>query len=300
MLAFERGRAAGADGFEIDVRLAADGEVVVIHDATVDRTTDSRGSVSSLTAAQLAKVDAAYWFDPSGGFPLRGSGVGVPRLAEAIHAHPDAVVIVELKEDNPDAARSDDRGRPWRGRPRPGHASGPSRRRALRTSGALEPDLPTERGHERGRAWRSTGRGCTWPLGRPKYRGFQVPEAFGATRVVTPQFIRTAHAAGVPVQVWTVDEEQDMRRLLEWGVDGLITDRPECRRKGRPKRIGVASLADVYDGAGAHRACDSADAAAAASAARATRPARHPRQAREPQPDRRVQGPRRPEPHRVS
>jgi glycerophosphoryl diester phosphodiesterase len=56
---------------------------------------------------------------------------------------------------------------------------------------------------------------------------FQVPEKAGIIRVVTPGFVRRAHAAGVPVQVWTVDREADMRRLLGWGVDAIITDRPD-------------------------------------------------------------------------
>jgi glycerophosphoryl diester phosphodiesterase len=237
MLAFERGRAAGADGFEIDVRLAADGEVVVIHDATLDRTTDARGSVSSLTAAQLAKVDAAHWFDPSGGFPLRGGGVGVPRLAEALHAYPDAVFIVELKEDNPETARRTiDVVRAGRAVDRV--MIGSFSRRALTEVRRLQPDLPTGAATSETRMALYKSR-LHLPLGRPKYRAFQVPEAFGVTRVVTPQFIRTAHAAGVPVQVWTVDEEPDMRRLLEWGVDGLITDRPGVA--ARVVRTGSAS-----------------------------------------------------------
>jgi glycerophosphoryl diester phosphodiesterase len=62
---------------------------------------------------------------------------------------------------------------------------------------------------------------------RPAYRALQVPERSGRTRVVSPRFIRLAHGAGVPVQVWTVNGEDDMRRLLDWGVDALITDRPD-------------------------------------------------------------------------
>jgi glycerophosphoryl diester phosphodiesterase len=66
-----------------------------------------------------------------------------------------------------------------------------------------------------------------------RYRAFQVPEAVGRTRVVSPRFVRAAHAAGLVVQVWTVNEEADMRRLLAWGVDGLITDRPDVALRVR-------------------------------------------------------------------
>ena len=66
-----------------------------------------------------------------------------------------------------------------------------------------------------------------WPLGRTKYREFQVPERSGATVIVTPQFIAHAHRAGLPVRIWTVNEREDMVRLLDWGADSVITDRPD-------------------------------------------------------------------------
>jgi glycerophosphoryl diester phosphodiesterase len=66
-----------------------------------------------------------------------------------------------------------------------------------------------------------------WPVRRAPYQTYQVPERAEATRIVSPRFVRDAHRAGLKVQVWTVDEEADMRRLLEWGVDGLISNRPD-------------------------------------------------------------------------
>jgi glycerophosphoryl diester phosphodiesterase len=60
-----------------------------------------------------------------------------------------------------------------------------------------------------------------------RYQAFQVPETSGRTRVVSPRFVRLAHEAGLAVQVWTVDEPADIRRLLDWGVDGIISDRPD-------------------------------------------------------------------------
>jgi len=66
-----------------------------------------------------------------------------------------------------------------------------------------------------------------WPVRRARYGGYQVPELTGLLRIVSPRFIRCAHGAGLKVQVWTVDEEADMRRLLAWGVDGLISNRPD-------------------------------------------------------------------------
>jgi glycerophosphoryl diester phosphodiesterase len=66
-----------------------------------------------------------------------------------------------------------------------------------------------------------------WPVSRVNYDVYQVPERAGWLRVVSPRFVRDAHKAGLKVQVWTVDDEADMRRLLSWGVDALISNRPD-------------------------------------------------------------------------
>jgi glycerophosphoryl diester phosphodiesterase len=66
-----------------------------------------------------------------------------------------------------------------------------------------------------------------WPVRNVKYGGYQVPEKSGGHRIVSPTFVRHAHVAGLNVQVWTVDEEPDMKRLLDWGVDALISNRPD-------------------------------------------------------------------------
>src|SRR5690606_6374177 len=79
------------------------GEVVVIHDDTLDRTTDARGPVSALTAAELARVDAgASFVDASGGAPWRGAGIGVPRLADLLDRFTDLPVVIELKGEQPE------------------------------------------------------------------------------------------------------------------------------------------------------------------------------------------------------
>jgi glycerophosphoryl diester phosphodiesterase len=74
-----------------------------------------------------------------------------------------------------------------------------------------------------------------WPVRRPPFGGYQVPEHAGAFRVVSPRFVRHAHAAGLRVQVWTVDQEPDMVRLLAWGVDALISNRPDLAVRVRDR-----------------------------------------------------------------
>ena len=98
--------------------------------------------------------------------------------------------------------------------------------RVLRAARSYEPAIRTGSSREETRLalYRSWIR---WPVRRPPYREFQVPETSGSTRVVSPRFVRDAHEAGVAVHVWTVDAAHDMQRLLDWGVDGLISDRPD-------------------------------------------------------------------------
>ena len=78
-----------------------------------------------------------------------------------------------------------------------------------------------------------------WPVREVGYGGYQVPERASGHTIVTPRFIRHAHAAGLQVQVWTVDEERDMRRLLGWGVDALISNRPDTAVRMRNESLGV-------------------------------------------------------------
>ena len=72
-----------------------------------------------------------------------------------------------------------------------------------------------------------------WPVRRAAYDAFQVPETAGVIRIISPRFIRHVHAAGRRIQAWTIDEEPDMTRLLQWGVDGLISNRPDLAVRAR-------------------------------------------------------------------
>ena len=206
MAAFDNGIALGADGLELDVRLSRDGRVVVHHDRTLDRTTALTGPIARFTSDELK--DAA-----------------VPLLSDVLGRHRDARVIIELKENRPEMARAVvDVVRAADAVERV--CVGSLGRRALREVRALEPAIATSAAREEVR-WALYRSWCRWPVTRAAYGGYQVPEIAGTTRVVSPRFVDDAHAAGLAVQVWTVDTEADARRLLEWGVDGLITDRPD-------------------------------------------------------------------------
>ena len=204
--AFDRGLLAGADGLELDVHLSRDRIVVVHHDATLDRATQATGRLADRSASELALLD-------------------VPTLREVLARYADIGIIIELKEGGPALARAVvDEVR------RAGAAHrvclGSFSRSALRAARAIAPDIATSgaRFEVRMALYRSL---CGIAPGRVPYQAFQVPETSGSTRVVSPRFVELAHKAGIAVQVWTVDEPEDIRRLLDWGVDGIISDRPD-------------------------------------------------------------------------
>ena len=228
---FDHGLAVGADGFELDVHLSKDGVVVVHHDRTLERTTNGRGALCDRTADELAALDAGYWFTPepraggTGAFPYRGSGLGVPRLRDVLARYPSMPLIIELKENEPLLARrtiDEVREAGAVGRV----VLGSFGWRVLHAARQYEPRIPTGASREETR-WALYRSWVRWPLGRTAYREFQVPERSGSTTIVSPAFVAHARRAGLPVRVWTVNEAEDMRRLLAWGVDGLISDRPD-------------------------------------------------------------------------
>ena len=225
LAAFDRGLALGVDGFELDVRLSRDRIVMVHHDPTLERTTDLTGDVAATSARELSMADAGYRFSAGGGFPFRGRGVNVPTLREVLLRYPAHRVIIEIKGHMADTATAvvdAIRGADAVDRVCVG-SFGASVLRAVR---ALEPALATSAAREEVR-WALYRSWCRWPVARPAWDGYQVPEWAGRTHVVSPRFVADAHRTGLGVQVWTVDREDDARRLLGWGVDALITDRPD-------------------------------------------------------------------------
>jgi glycerophosphoryl diester phosphodiesterase len=206
LAAFDNGLRLGADGLELDVHLSRDGVVVVHHDRMLDRTTMLTGPVVERTADALQRAQ-------------------VPRLAEVLARYRDCPVIIELKVNSAALARAAvDVVRRADAVPRV--CFGSFGWRVLRAVRALEPRVATSAAREEVR-WALYRSWCRWPVLGVRYGGYQIPEFAGKTRVVSPRFVEYAHRAGLGVQVWTVDAEHDARRLLEWGVDALITDRPD-------------------------------------------------------------------------
>lgn len=225
LAAFDHALTLGVDGIECDVHLSSDGEVVVIHDDTLDRTTSGTGAVSARTAAELARVDAGFRFGEADGFPLRGQAIGVPRLAELLTRHADVPVIVEIKGDDPEV------GRRTLAVIRDCHAearviiAGFSQT-VLDEVRRLAPDILTSA--SKTEAQSAFTRAKLWlPVKPSPARVFQVPFRFKGRQVFGRRFVQAARRAGTPVQAWIVDDLVDMARLVAMGVTGLISDRPD-------------------------------------------------------------------------
>lgn len=225
LAAFEHAVSLGVDACECDVHLSADGELVVIHDATLDRTTNAHGPVEQMTARELAKVDAAHAFDADAGFPFRDRGVGVPRLADLLDRFRSLPWIVEVKGERPEVAARvvaliRDLGAFER------VLIGSFSQTVLNAVRRLAPRLPTGASslEARAAARRAYFR---MPIGRARFDVLQVPYRVKGREVFAEPFVRLARRAGTPVHVWVVDDPADMRRLLDWGVTGLISDRPD-------------------------------------------------------------------------
>src|SRR5687767_5476873 len=223
--AFDLGLAAGADGLELDVHLSADGVPVVHHDATLDRTTSQSGPLAARTAAELAQVDAGYRFARDGGFPFRKQGAGIPSLREVLQRYRDIPIVIEMKVNSAQMGEAVARDVRLADAVDRVCVAGYGARSAAAVRAAI-PGIASSATHPEARL--AFYRGLAgWPVRRAAYGAYQVPECAGVLRIVSPRFIRNAHEAGFKVQVWTIDEERDMRRLLEWGADGLFSNRPD-------------------------------------------------------------------------
>ncbi|GMR23946.1 MAG: glycerophosphodiester phosphodiesterase [Acidobacteriota bacterium] len=227
LYAFAKAKELGVDVLEMDLRATVDGAIVVMHDASVDRTTEGSGRVDEMTLAEVRELDAGYRFeDASGQFPHRGRGLTVPKLEDVLSRFSTARLIVEMKEFTPELAAK--------------------LCRILEQAGATDRVLVASFGHDSMRAFReacpAVATSATMREGLALYQlnrmglaslyrspavALQIPERLGERRVLEPRLLELADAFNIKVQVWTVNDEADMKRLLDMGVQGIITDYPD-------------------------------------------------------------------------
>ena len=198
----------------------ADGVVVVLHDETLDRTTDALGPVRVRTLAEVERLDAGHHF-PGG----RGRGIRIPTLARLLEAFPDVPLNIEVKQMDPPLeaavlATLDRFGARERTLLAAEEAAIMTRIRAA------APDMITSASAEEVAEFVYRLRDGQLGGWQPRARALQIPAAYGGIELVTPESVAAAHAHGLEVHVWTVNDEPEMHRLLDLGVDGLMTDFP--------------------------------------------------------------------------
>lgn len=236
LVSFSRALADGAPYLELDVRASADGEVVVIHDATVDRTTDGKGPVAALRLDELRRLDAGYRFTaPDGSHPYRGRGVRIPTLAELLAAFPEARLNIEVKQEEPaiEAAVA--------AVLRAGGGTGRVLLAAendviIKRLRAAMPEAPTSFSAGEVAEFVSVVVGGELDRYRPPAQALQIPPAYAGIPLITAAHVAAAHRLGIEVHAWTINDEAEMEALLDLGVDGIVSDFPALAAKVAARR----------------------------------------------------------------
>ena len=231
MYAFAKAVEIGADVLEMDAHLTKDGQIVLMHDEKVDRTTDGTGLIEDLTLPELRQLDAAYkWSnDDDKTFPYRGQGIQVPTLEELFQNFPQMRYVIEIKlTQNPIDKPLCDLIRKYGRQDKVVIASFYDE--AMQNFRKTCPEVATSA--SRGEVTRFVLLGKVFLSGlvAPQYQSIQPPydpsESMNIP-IMTKRFISQAHAKNLAVEPWTVDNPQLMKQYIEWGVDGIMTDRPD-------------------------------------------------------------------------
>jgi glycerophosphoryl diester phosphodiesterase len=260
LFAFKTAVEKGADVLELDVHATLDRELVVIHDATVNRTTNGEGRVDQMTLEEIKALDAAYWFVPGCGtchgrpeddYRYRGFATGqrpmpaslasdfepndfrVPTLREVLTTFPEMLVNIEIKATAPET-------RPYE------EELAALLHEFARTTDTIvvsfldhaverfklhAPEVSTATGTGETAAFWASSQGDLPGTPNPRYHALQVPIEFNGLQVVNEDFVTDAHANGLAVHAWTINDKATMKWLIEIGVDGIMTDRPTLLEK---------------------------------------------------------------------
>ncbi len=227
MAAFQRAVDAGVEYIELDVHASEDGQVMVIHDSTIERTTNGLGAVNDYSLAALQQLDAGYRFSSDAGktLPFRASDVIIPSLQEVLRSFPSVKFTVEIKPSDPpieepviavikDCGKADD------------VIIASEHDAVLARVRRLAPALPTNFGYSEVADF--IQRVATGQLDgyQPPGQALQIPPAYQNIPLVTEQTVAAAHQLDVEIHVWTINEPHEMRSLLALGVDGVMSDFP--------------------------------------------------------------------------
>ncbi len=228
LYAFERAAELGVDVLEMDLHISKDGALVLIHDDSVDRTTDGTGLIEEMTLAELKTLDAGYDWSTDDGqtAPFRGQGITVPTLEEVFQAFPDYRMTIEIKKtESSMAAPFCDMIREYEMQDKILVASFHDER--MEEFRGVCPEVATSSASRETRVFVLLSKIFYGRLYSPAFFALQVPEESSNITVMTEQFVRAAHERNLKVEPWTINDPEQMKTYIDWGVDGIITDRPD-------------------------------------------------------------------------
>ncbi|WP_051687144.1 glycerophosphodiester phosphodiesterase [Microbulbifer sp. HZ11] len=215
------------DVLEMDVHATIDDELVLMHDDTVDRTSDGKGRIRDKTLAELRQLNVAYnWSKDGSSYPYRDNPQGILTVDQVFKAYPRYPMVIELKTPDPEAARSLCRKLKAYNKSNLVIVSSfhQSAVDALRTDC---PQVATGAGSDEVKIFAVASKLRAFRLLSPRYQALHIPTEYDGIALVDRSSLRQVQDHGVRVDVWTVNDEAEMRRLIELGVDGIMTDRPD-------------------------------------------------------------------------
>ena len=228
LYAFERSVDLGVDVLEMDVHSTNDGAIIVMHDSSVDRTTNGTGPIQDFTLADLQTLDAGYsWTEDEGQtYPYRNQNILVPTLEKVFKSFPDVKMNIEIKQTQPSIVV------PLCEIIRAYQMT----EKVLIASFDMDTieefrntcrEVAATAGEDEVRMLYILSRVYLGRLYQPPAEAVQVPEYWGDIHVLTERFVKAAQNRNIEVHVWTINDEESMRLMLDIGVDGIITDNPD-------------------------------------------------------------------------
>ena len=233
MVAIENAEQLGVDIVEIDIHMTKDGHLVLIHDKTVNRTTDGTGYVHQLTLEEIQSLDAGYrYIGKNGDYDFRGKGVYIPTLEEAFDKFPNMKFIIELKHTNPKETHGTIAKKLWE------LIELYNMEDQVLVSSFNQSIIQSFDKHAKGQVALGTGRKealrfvvahklNVQNLFKPTGHVISFPKKQRNINLFKKSFILGAKNLGMDIYYWTINEEETMREMINAGVDGIITDQPD-------------------------------------------------------------------------
>lgn len=228
LFAYKRAVELGVDMLELDIHRTIDGEMVVIHDSKVDRTTDGSGAIAAMTLEEIKKLDAGFRWTNDGGktFPFRGKGIQIPTLREVFEAFPSIKINVEPKYETPSPVaplcnlikefNREDK-----------VIVGSFRNEVLEDFRKTCPNVATSASPSEATFFLARYKIGLSQNSSPEMQVLQIPKSIGSLQIVDENYVNAIHERDLEIHVWTINDVEDMKHLIKIKADGIMTDYPD-------------------------------------------------------------------------